>query len=67
MTDTVSLHCKACDRLFSPVWHKDRGCFEELCWICLPLALGYEPSDDLSEVSDLLGLELDITKEMYNE
>lgn len=66
MTDTTaSLHCKACDRLFAPVWHEDRQAFEELCWVCLPLALGYQPDDELSEVSELLGINL--TNEIYNE
>ena len=38
MEDTCSTRCKACDKLFSSVWHEDKQTWEELCWECLHAA-----------------------------
>ena len=66
MTDQLySARCKACDKMFYPVWHDDRKEFEELCWVCLPLALGYKSEDsELEQVMLDLGL-LDLQGEGY--
>ena len=59
MSDSNSLRCAACDTLFRAQWHQDTKRFEELCYICLPLALGYTQEDDvMSELSDILALPL---------
>ena len=43
MQDDISYaRCKACDQPFYPQWNYKHRQFEELCWICLPMALGNE-------------------------
>jgi len=33
------VRCKACDAQFTPNWNEEHGEFEDLCEVCLPVAL----------------------------
>jgi hypothetical protein len=45
-TDRNYARCKACDTPFYPVWREEQGCFEDLCYKCLPIAMYASISDD---------------------
>ena len=57
--DMNSLRCCACNTLFAPVYHEDKG-FEELCNTCLSISLGYndyaDPAAEFLELTDGEGM-----------
>jgi hypothetical protein len=54
MDDLKCVRCKACDRKFAPVWHEDRRQWEDMCWDCLSISLGYTPEENIDDIATII-------------